>query len=268
MEARTPEVRSVTPQRSCLPFKKLVCNQRPPVFVVPGFGSWCTAFCLTAHLKFYSVVQSPAIGLLLFIYMVTAGEFSANAMSMHVKNIQERKLYTGEDKAIAMWCTEIKCPKSRALRSLQTVMLCRGSRTTVEGCFLHQNHIRAASFMSILGWCLVEMAWFYGTLGKEQWKPWIFSLMFLFTFDTKKLLLSPGTLSQELQLDLHNCPELVLLSNVSGGFPKWKWERRMWYFFNFCVQPTSRTRWSGLDFKVAKIFKFHKKGKNSKNHFW
>lgn len=151
MEARTPEVRSVTPQRSCLHLQKLVCNQRPPVFVVPGFGSWCTAFYLTAHLKSYSVAQSPAIGLLLFIYMVTAGEFSANAMRMHVKNRRERKLYTREDKAIAIWCMEIKCPKCSALRSSQTVMLCRGARTTVEGCSLHQHHIRAASFMSSLG---------------------------------------------------------------------------------------------------------------------
>ena len=156
MEARTPEVRSVTPQRSCLPLQKLVCNQRPPVFVVPGFGSWCKAFCLIVHPKVYCAAQSPAIGLLLFIYMVTTGAFCANVMSMHVKILQERKSYTREEKAIGIWCIEIKCPKASTLRSLQTVMLCRSSETTAEYCFLYQNHIRAASFMSGLGQCLVE----------------------------------------------------------------------------------------------------------------
>lgn len=124
--------------------------------MVLGFGSWCKALCLIPHPKVYSAVQSPAIMSLLVIYMVTTGEFKANVMSMHVKNIQERKLYTGGEKAIGICCTEIKYPKSSELRSLQTVMLCRGPQTTAEMLFASKSHQSTASFMSGLRQCLVE----------------------------------------------------------------------------------------------------------------
>lgn len=176
MEARTPEVRSVTPQRSCLPLQKLVCNQSPLVFVVPGFGSWGKACCLVArHKNIYSAAE-PSYGVItLYLY----GNHQGTQCKCHILACikhTERKLYTGEQKAIGIWCTEIKCSEFSALRSLQIVVLCSGSQTRAEGWSLHQNHIRAASFMSCLGQHLVEKEWFYGTLGKEQWKLWIFSL--------------------------------------------------------------------------------------------
>lgn len=173
MEARTPEVRSVTPQRSSLPLQKLVCNRSPLVFVVPRLGSWCKAFCLIARPKSFQCCTEPSCWV---ITLCLYGNHQEIQCKCHVLAC---KKYTGEEKAIGIWCTEIKYPKFSASRSLQTVMLCRGSRTTGKGCSLHQNHNGAASFTPSLGQCLVEKGWFYGTLGREQRKSWIFSLTFL-----------------------------------------------------------------------------------------
>lgn len=111
-------------------------------------------------------------------------------------------------------------------------MLCSGSQTRVEGWSLHQNHITAASFMPCLGQCLVEKEWFYGTLGKEHWKPWIFSLKLFLSKQKWKLLLGPGTFTPELQQALHSCPELVLLSSPSR-VPQLKTGKENVMFFSF-----------------------------------
>lgn len=179
--------------------------------------------------------------------MVTTGEFSANVMSVHIKDIQERKLYTGEEKGIGIRCAEIKCPKSSAIRSLQTVMLCRGSQTTVEGCSLHRNHIRAASFMSSLGQCLVEKGWFYGTLGKEQWKPWIFSLTFLFSVDRNKSCCSAlAPLPQSCSKTFTIAQNWFALK-CQWGSPTANWKRECNIFSFLCsTHLQSQMEWVGF----------------------
>lgn len=203
--------------------------------------------------------------------MVTTGEFKANVTSMHVKNIQERKLYTGEEKAMGVCCTETKYPKSSELRSLQTVMLCRGLQTTAEMLFASKSHQSSASFMSGLSQCLVENKWFYGTLGKEQWKLWIFSrLIFELTLlvSANRSQSCCSALTPSPQSCSKNCPELVLLSNANGVSQlETGKENAIFFFFLFYVQPIFIARLRGLDFKVLKIFKFNRKGKNSPNIF-
>lgn len=109
MEARTPEVRSVTPQRSSLPLQKLVCNRSPLVFVVPGFGSWCKAFCLIARPKSFQCCTEPSCWV---ITLCLYGNHQEIQCKCHVLAC---KKYTGEEKAIGIWCTEIKYPKFSAV---------------------------------------------------------------------------------------------------------------------------------------------------------
>lgn len=165
MEARTPEVRSVTPQRSCLPLQKLVCNQS-------SWSSWCRDleadvkgcffFFNTPFKSLQCCIEPIYSTVTLYLYGNHWG-IQCKCPVLRVKNIQERNFCTGEEKAIGICCKEIKHPKSSELRSLQTAEAYRPlPRATSIWC---QS---SALFVFSLGQRLVEKGCFYGTLGKEQ----------------------------------------------------------------------------------------------------
>lgn len=158
--------------------------------------------------------------------MVTVGEFSANVMSVHKK-------YTGEEKAIGTWCTEIRLPKSSALRSLQTVMLTAYSGGLLFASKSHRSCIIHVSF----GQRLVQKGWFYGSLGKEQWKPWIFSLTFLFSVDRIKAAAPPWYLYPRAAARPSQLPRTGFALKCQWGSPTENWKRECSIFFLSTFNP-------------------------------